>query len=877
LVDGSSFFYRAFHALPPLVNSKGQATGAIYGVASMLKKLMQQYQPDYIAVVFDAPGKTFRQDIYPEYKAHRPPTPVELKSQYQPLVELIQALGLQVFAVPGVEADDVIGSLAKQAEAQDLPCTIVTSDKDFAQLVNQHIRLYNSMSDQWLDRTGVWEKYGIYPEQFKDYLCLIGDTSDNIPGIYKCGPKTATKWLETYGTLEQIIEHATEIPGKIGENLRQGIEFFQISKPLVTIALDLDLPIQISDLKPQAPDEAKLYELAQLLEFKSWLKTPKPTKIKSNIEIIQEPKRLNEWLAQLKPHELLVVDTETSSLDSLQAEIIGVSLCTRPDNACYIPLAHTGQKNCDSSQALSLLKPVLENPEIKKLGQNFKYDMHVFNQHGILVQGFSEDTMLESYVLNSTASRHDLGSLAKYYLNLDSISYEDLAGKGAKQRPFAEVGIEEAAEYSGEDVILTLKLHQHFQTCLSNTEQNILNSIEIPTSIVLTAMEERGVCIDQNILKQQSIVLSERLQALQQEAWALAEQQFNLQSPKQLAEILYQKMQLPIIQKTPSGQASTADEVLQTLALDYPLPAIIIEYRRLSKLLSTYVDGLPKWINPKTHRIHTSYNQAITSTGRLSSTDPNLQNIPVRTEEGRQIRKAFITEQHYQIVTADYSQIELRLMAHFSKDPGLTHAFLHALDVHQATAAEIFGLALEDVSAEQRRHAKTINFGLIYGMSAFGLARQLKISRQDAQNYIHKYFKHYPGVLSYMDAAKQQAHQHGYVETLGGRRLYLPDIHSKNQAKVKAAERIAINAPLQGTAAELIKMAMIKLYDWLKTHPDIRASMLMQVHDELVFEVHEDDLTQFIPVIKRSMEEILTLSIPLIVNIGQGQNWEEAH
>ena len=882
LVDGSSFFYRAFHALPPLVNSKGQPTGAIYGVASMLKKLLTQYQPEYMAVIFDAPGKNFRNDIYPEYKAHRPPTPEDLKSQYQPLVQLIETLGIPVFAFPGVEADDVIGTLTKQAEQMQLPVCIATSDKDFAQMVSDKVCLYNSMSEQWLDPEGVLNKYTIHPNQFIDYLCLIGDTSDNVPGVPKCGPKTAAKWLQSYQTLDNIVTHANEITGKVGEYLRSTIPFFDISKQLVTINCSLDLPIHIENLKPSTPNEDGIFQLAQELEFKTWLKNHTATSIKpvakQDFQIIKQIHELENWLKQHIQHDTtLIVDTETNSLDAIRAELVGISLCTDEKNSCYIPLQHHHTENCDMFETLKCLKPILENPEIKKVGQNLKYDYHIFHNVGIHLKGIASDTMLESYVLNSTATRHDLATLARKYLSKNSISYEDVTGKGVKQIPFADVDIHRAAEYSCEDVILTHELHHYFSKHLNPNEKQLVQEIEVPLMQVLADMERYGVAIDCHLLEQQSLILKERLQQLQQEAWALAGLEFNLQSPKQLAEIFYDKMQLPIIAKTPSGQASTAEDVLQMLAIDYPLPAIILEHRRLSKLVSTYIDALPKRINPESGRVHTSFNQAITSTGRLSSSDPNLQNIPIRTEEGRVIRRAFISRSEHCLVTADYSQIELRIMAHLSQDPLLLKAFNNNHDVHQATASEIFDIPLEQVNKDQRRHAKTINFGLIYGMSAFGLAKQLNVSRSEAQLYINRYFERYAGVFQYMEKAKQMAHDHGYVETLLGRRLYLPDIHDKNVGKVKAAERVAINAPMQGSAAELIKKAMVSISQWLQSNSQIRAHMMLQVHDELVFEVHVQDAEQFKSKLKQEMEHAMQLSVPMLVNIGQGQNWEEAH
>ena len=885
LVDGSSFFYRAFHALPPLVNSKGQPTGAIYGVASMLKKLLTQYQPEYMAVIFDAPGKNFRNHIYPEYKAHRPPTPEDLKSQYQPLVQLIEKLGIPVFAFPDVEADDVIGTLTKQAERIDLPVCIATSDKDFAQMVSNKVSLYNSMSEQWLDPAGILNKYTIHPHQFIDYLCLIGDTSDNVPGVPKCGPKTAAKWLQSYETLENIVIHANDISGKVGEYLRLTIPFFDISKQLVTIRCNLDLPIHIENLKLSAPDEAGIYQMAQELEFKTWLKqrpqtpiTPTIPIIKQEFKIIEKVSELDVWLKQyIQPDTSLIVDTETDSLDAIQANLVGISLCTNDHNSCYIPLQHHRTENCDMFETLKCLKPILENPKIKKVGQNLKYDYHIFHNVGIHLQGIESDTMLESYVLDSAATRHDLATLAKKYLSRDSISYEDVAGKGVKQISFADVDVTRAAEYSCEDAVLTYQLHDYFSKRLSAVEKELVSQIEIPLMQVLADMERYGVAIDCPLLEQQSIVLKQKLQQLQQEAWSLAGQEFNLQSPKQLAEIFYDKMQLPVVAKTPKGQPSTAEDVLQTLAADYPLPAVILAHRRLSKLVSTYIDALPKRINPESGRVHTSFNQAVTSTGRLSSSDPNLQNIPIRTEEGRMIRRAFIARPEHSLVTADYSQIELRIMAHLSQDPLLLKAFNNNHDIHQATASEIFDVALNEVSKDQRRHAKTINFGLIYGMSAFGLAKQLNVSRSEAQLYINRYFDRYAGVLQYMEKAKKMAHENGYVKTILGRRLYLPDIHEKNVGKVKAAERVAINAPMQGSAAELIKKAMVSIAKWLQENPEIRAYMMLQVHDELVFEVHQQDVERFKEKLKHEMEHAMDLSVPMIVNIGQGQNWEEAH
>lgn len=878
LVDGSSFFYRAFHALPPLINSKGQPTGAIYGVANMVKKLIAQQKPKFIGVIFDAPGKTFREDIYPQYKAHRPPTPNDLKVQYEPLVNLLIAMGIKVYAIPGVEADDVIGTLAKEAAKKNIPVCIATGDKDFAQMVDSHVCLYNSMSETWLNEEGIEAKYGIKPHQFIDYLTLTGDSVDNIPGVPKCGPKTASKWLQTYGSLENLQTHADEVSGKIGEQLRAHLHLFPMTKQLVTIKSDLSLNFGLEDLIPSPISPTHLFDLAAELEFKSWLKEkPKQVLESSPVSIISTTTELDAWLKQLNRNDPLVIDTETTSLQSLDAKLVGISMCSHLDNIIYIPIAHHVGENIPLAQVLKLIKPYLIDEQIKKVGQNLKYDVNVFKNVGIHLQGIYSDTMLESYVFNSTSNRHDLATLAKNYLHQDSISYEDVTGKGSKQIPFADVSIERAAEYSGEDARLTLQLHQYFPPRLSTKEQELLYHIEMPLLSILAQMERIGVRINARLLEEQSILLKEKLHHLEQNAWLLAGTPFNLQSPKQLATIFYDKMQLPILAKTPGGQPSTAEDVLQQLAQDYELPACILEHRRLSKLVSTYLDALPKRIHPETHRVHTSYNQAITSTGRLSSSEPNLQNIPIRTSEGRMIRQAFIAKDNYVLVTADYSQVELRIMAHLSEDPKLIQAFQNNHDIHQATASELFGTPMDKITQDERRKAKTINFGLIYGMSAFGLAKQLDLSRDEAQNYINRYFERYQGVSKYMTDIKKLAHQNGYVETLLGRRLYLNEINSKNVARMKGAERMAINAPMQGTAAELIKKAMISIDTWLKSNPQIRADMTMQVHDELVFEVHLDDVQVFMSNLKYAMEHALVLRVPLMVNIGQGLNWEEAH
>lgn len=881
LIDGSSFFYRAFHALPPLVNSKGQPTGAIYGVANMVKKIMQNHQPEYIAVIFDAPGKTFRDELYPEYKSHRPPTPDDLKCQYEPLVHLLKSMGIPVYAIEGVEADDVIATLAKQAEQENIPVCIATGDKDFSQIVNNHIHLYNSMTEQWLDEKAIIEKYGITPGQFIDYLTLTGDSVDNIPGVPKCGPKTACKWLQTYQTLDNLIAHADQITGKIGESLRNSIPSLPLSKQLVTIKCDVTLPFHLKELQPKPPQEDAIFQQAQDLEFKTWLRrsTEKVnSKEKNATTIIDSAESLKAWLqTHVQANRVLVIDLETTSLDTLSAQLVGIALCTDVSNSIYIPLQHDAGQNASLDDVLTLLKPYLENPEQGIIGQNLKYDINVLKKYAIKVQGIVADTMLESYIHRSASNRHDLATLAKTYLHLDSISYEDLTGKGVKQIPFSAVEIEKAATYSGEDVQLTYLLHEYFKDKLSVKEYQLLQDIEIPLEMVLADMEYTGVAIDVPLLQEQSVILKERLADLEKSAWDFAGQTFNLQSPKQLSEIFYEKMQLPVIARTPSGQPSTAEEVLLQLAEQYELPALILEHRRLSKLVSTYLEALPKKVNPLTHRVHTSYNQAVTATGRLSSSDPNLQNIPVRTQEGKIIRRAFIAKPNYRLVSADYSQVELRIMAHLSEDPRLIHAFLDHQDIHQATASELFGVPMEEVTTEQRRQAKAINFGLIYGMSAFGLAKQLNISRQEAQAYMNRYFERYAGVLNYMERIKDVAKQQGYVETIFGRRLYLPEIQSKNMARVKAAERTAINAPMQGTAADIIKKAMNNIYQWLKSQSSIRGDMIMQVHDELIFEIHEDDVEAFMPHLQNQMEHAVELKVPLIVNMSSGLNWDEAH
>ncbi|AAU26206.1 TPA: DNA polymerase I [Legionella pneumophila] len=890
LIDGSSYFFRAFHALPPLTNSKGQPTGAIYGVANMIKKIIKDYQPEEIAVVFDAKGKTFRDEWYPEYKAHRPPMPQELSSQFQPLIQLLQAMGLPLLIIDGVEADDVIGTLAKQATEQGIPVVISTGDKDMAQLVNEHVSLINTMSNYSMDIDGVKAKFGVTPEQIIDYLTLIGDSVDNIPGVEKCGPKTAVKWLTEYQTLDNLLAHANEIGGKIGEYLRASIPHLPLSKKLVTIKTDLDLPLNLNQLMPKPADSEQLIKLTRELEFKSWLKellqeeenqkSPKEMDASNNksYEIITTHKQLNHWLNKLEQSQQFCIDTETTNLDVMQAELVGISLAVEEENASYIPLAHTdGSTQLVKEEVLTALKPILENPAIGKIGQNIKYDYSVLKNYGITLKGIGYDTMLESYVLNSGAGRHDMDSLALKYLGYKTISYEDVAGKGAKQLRFDQIPVVKAGIYAAEDADITLRLHHKLYPMLDESLRNVLHDIEIPLLTVLADMEMHGVLIDPVILEKHGSRLKEQMKSLEQEAVQLAGKAFNLNSPKQLQEILFDEQKLPVVAKTPTGQPSTAESVLQELAFDYRLPAVILEYRSLSKLVSTYIDALPKRINPKTHRVHTSYNQAVAATGRLSSSDPNLQNIPIRSEEGRLIRTAFIAPEGSLIMAADYSQIELRIMAHLSQDDNLLRAFANGWDIHAATASEIFQTNLDAVSKEQRRRAKAVNFGLIYGMSAFGLAKQIGVERQDAQHYIDTYFRRYPKVLEYMERTRKQAHQLGYVETLFGRRLYLPEINSRNLMRQKAAERTAINGPMQGTAADIIKKTMLAISSWEHSQKNPSAKMIMQVHDELVFEVRKEAVEECRAIIHKLMEQTVKLSVPLVVSIGTGSNWDDAH
>ncbi len=889
LVDGSSYLFRAFHALPPLTNSKGEPTGAVVGVINMLRKLIDEYQPTQIAVVFDAKGGSFRNQLYDQYKANRPPMPDDLRVQIEPLHEIIRAMGLPILIIPGVEADDVIGTLATQATAQGIPTIISTGDKDLAQLVNDHVTLINTMNESKLDREGVIAKFGVPPERIVDYLSLMGDSADNIPGVNKCGPKTAVKWLTSYDSLEGVMAHADEIKGKVGEYLRESLEQLPLSRELTTIRCDVALDQQPTELKPTAPDTAKLRQLYSQIESNRLLSTleehPEPVieepAIERHYEVILKQADLDRWLAKLEQAELFAFDTETTSLNYMQAEIVGLSFAVTAGEAAYLPLAHDypgAPEQLNRDTVLEQMRPLLENPAQLKVGQNLKYDMSVLANHGIELQGIAFDTMLESYVADSIATRHDMDSLAKKYLGLSTIKFEEVAGKGAKQITFNQVALEQAAPYAAEDADITLRLHYKIWPTITEEPSltRLFEEIEMPLVPVLSRIERTGVLIDSAMLRQHSQQLALRMHELEQAAYKLAGQPFNLASPKQIGEIFFNQLKLPVITKTKKGVPSTAEAVLQKLAEEHELPRLLLEHRGLSKLKSTYTDKLPLQVDTKTGRVHTSYHQAVTATGRLSSSDPNLQNIQVRNEEGRRIRQAFIPEAGYRMVAADYSQIELRIMAHLSGDEGLLRAFTSGQDIHRATAAEVFGLAPDQVSTEQRRSAKAINFGLIYGMSAFGLAKQLGIERKAAQSYIDLYFERYPGVQAFMDRTCEEAKEHGYVETLFGRRLYLPEINSRNSMRRSAAERTAINAPMQGSAADIIKRAMLEVDAWICSQkPALR--MIMQVHDELVFEVREDQLNSAVEKIRSTMESAAELAVPLVVDVGIGDNWDEAH
>ena len=882
LIDGSSYLFRAYHALPPLTNSKGQPTGAVYGVINMIRKLINDYDPEYIGVVFDPKGKTHRHKIYPEYKANRPEMPDELRVQIKPLHDIIKAMGLPLIIESGVEADDLIGTLTKQAEGEGKTVLISTGDKDMAQLVDKNVTLINTMNDVIMDEGGVIEKFGVRPERIIDYLTLIGDTSDNIPGVPKVGPKTAVKWLNEYGSLEKIVEDADTVKGKVGENLRASLEKIPLSKKLVTIMKDIPLEHTLEDLKIKKSDDETLKKLFTELEFRTWLTSLKKDEVvEIDYQTILDQKAFEDWIKKLQAAEIFAFDTETTSLNGLEAEVVGVSFSIKPGEAAYVPLAHNYEgapKQLDREEVLNALKPLLNDPKKHVIGQNLKYDINVLAKYKITINAPIYDTMLESYVLNSASSRHDMDSLAVKYLNKVTVKYEDVVGKGAKKLTFDQVEIDKASHYAAEDADITLQLHDAIfpQIKEHKSLEKILVDIEIPLMRILAKMEQDGVLIDPEMLKKQSNEIAIKLKKLEEEAFILAGEEFNLSSPKQLQEIFYQKLNLPILKKTPKGQPSTAEPVLQELANDYELPKIILKYRTLSKLKSTYTDKLPLEINKRTRRVHTSYNQAVTATGRLSSTEPNLQNIPIRTEEGRRIRQAFIPPKGYKMVSADYSQIEMRIMAHLSKDKGLIKAFLTNHDIHRATAAEVFGVKLEEVRKDQRRAAKAINYGLIYGMSAFGLAQQLNVKRNVAQEYMDLYFQRYPGIKNYMDETREYAHEKGYVETMTGRRLYLPDINTSNMARRNAAERAAINAPMQGTSADMMKIAMIKTAAWLEKSK-IDAKMIMQVHDELIFEVEENHVDELIKNVKKHMENAMTLNVPLLVDFGIGDNWDQAH
>ena len=884
LVDGSSYLFRAYYALPPLTNSEGHPTGAIYGVINMLRKLMVHYQPDYMAVVFDPRGKTFRNNLYRAYKANRAEIPNALRDQIELLFEIIQALGLPLIIKEGYEADDIIATLAKKAKQEGFHVLVSTGDKDLAQIVNSHVTLIDTMTDRLLDPYGVEEKFGVPPEKIIDYLTLTGDNIDNIPGIPKVGPKTAAKWLSQYGSVEAIIKHASEVKGKVGESLRAHLDILPLARQLVTVISDLSLEEKPTDLVPLQKNREKLIKLFTTLEFKSWLaeilsEDTQKTTISQYITITDK-KTFEKWMAKLRVANEFAFDAETIDFNAMH-RLVGISLAIKPYEAAYVPLAHdymNAPVQLDKQWVLGQLKPILEDGNKTMIAQNLKYDSQVLAGENISIKTKTYDTLLESYVLNSNSIQHDLNTLALKYLGRITVKFKDTVGKRAKQITFNQVSLDDASAYAAEDVDVTLQVH-HKLWPLIEKEKNlrkVFEQIEMPLVPILMQMERHGVLIDTAMLRSQSIELNQRIEELEREAHKLAGHEFNLDSPKQLQMVLYSELKLPVFKKTPSGQPSTAENVLQDLSLNYLFPRVISEYRSLSKLKSTYVDRLPKQVHPATCRVHTSYNQAVTSTGRLSSNNPNLQNIPIRTEEGRKIRRAFITPPGFRIVSADYSQIELRIIAHISKDPGLIKAFEKEWDIHRTTASEVFGVKLGQVTAEQRRRAKTINFGLLYGMSSFGLGRQLGISRELAQKYIYTYFQRYPNVHDYIQKIRAIAAEKGYIETLFGRRVYLPDIHASSLQRRRAAERAAINAPIQGTAADIIKIAMIKVSDWLKKN-EVDAYLMMQVHDELIFEIAEKDISQTIPQIKKYMENAVSLSIPLVVDIGVGDNWDEAH
>ncbi len=921
LIDGSGYLYRAFHALPPLSNRSGEPTGALFGVVNMLRATLKA-KPDNVAFVSDASGPTFRDELYAQYKANRPPMPDDLRAQVEPMLALVAALGFPILRVPGVEADDVIGTLARQAAAHGMDVVISTGDKDLAQLVDPHIRLVNTMTNTTLDPAGVKEKFGVAPDQIVDYLALVGDTADNIPGVPKCGPKTAAKWLGEFGSLDGVIANADKIGGKIGESLRATLPQLPLSRRLATIKTDVALDVKPSELKLRDPDTAALRDLYSRYEFNAALReldgasgndapampaarVPTPPRaaavavaggpaetidpalaVKSEYELVLTQVQFDAWLAKLYGANLIAFDSETTSLDPMRAEIVGVSFAVEPGRAAYVPLAHDyagAPTQLSRDAVLAALRPLLEDARKDKLGQHMKYDMNVLSNYGISVRCVRYDSMLESYVWNSSGNRHDMDTLAKKYLGVDTIHFADVAGKGAKQIPFAQVDVQRASDYAAEDADITLRLHHALWPKLESEPKlrAVFEQIEMPLVPVLARMEQTGVLIDVEKLKVQSGELGRRMLEIQQHAYEVAGRHFSLDSPKQLQILLYDELKLPVTSKTPTGQPSTNEEALEALANQHELPRLILDYRTLAKLRSTYTDKLAEHVNPRSGRVHTSYHQAVAATGRLSSNDPNLQNIPIRTEEGRRIRQAFVAPDGYKILAADYSQIELRIMAHLSGDPGLLAAFHGNQDVHRATAAEVFGVPPEQVDANQRRAAKAINFGLMYGMSPWGLARQLGIDRSEANEYVKRYFERYPGVQAFMTATREQAHRDGYVETLFGRRLYLHEIHSRNQGLRAGAERAAINAPMQGTAADIIKRAMIGVDAWLQElreqeRRDV-ARMIMQVHDELVFEVRADRVQQIETGVRERMATAAELRVPLIVDIGVGANWDEAH
>lgn len=902
LVDGSSYLYRAFHGLPPLTGPQGQPTGAIYGVVNMLHRLRSDYAPQQMVVVFDAPGGSFRNQLYAAYKANRPAMPEELAVQIAPLHTLIQSLGIPLLCIPDVEADDVIATLAQQALERGEHVIISTGDKDLTQLVNERITWVNTMTDTTLDPAGVRAKFGVKPEQIVDYLALVGDSVDNVPGVDKVGPKTAAKWLQAHGDLDQIMAAADSFTGKVGANLRAALESLPLSRTLVTVRRDVDLGISVNELRLRAPDTTVLREQYAQLGFRRWLETletnnapapgsAQPTPASSaeleqpesqaRYHCIRDSETLATLLRALEAAPLVALDTETTSLEAMRAEIVGLSFCWQAGEAWYLPLAHTGddaQPQLEREPTLERLRPWLESAQHPKVGHHLKYDHNVLANHGITLRGITDDSMLASYVLDAGAHRHDLDSLAEQQLQHTTIRYEDVAGKGAKQIPFAQVGLQHATDYAAEDAEVCLRLHQIFQPRLQAHPrlQAIYHDLEIPLLTVLAHIERTGVKIDAATLREHSQILRERLDYLTEQAYEAAGGPFNLASPKQIQEIFFERLGLPVLRRTPKGQPSTAEDVLEQLAAEFPLPRLILEHRGLAKLLSTYTERLPERIHPVTGRVHTSYHQAVAATGRLSSSEPNLQNIPIRTEEGRRIRQAFIAEDGYQLLAADYSQIELRIMAHLSQDTGLLTAFARQQDIHRSTAAEVFGVAPDTVNSEQRRAAKAINFGLIYGMSAFGLARNLHITQGQAKTYIERYFQRYPGVHTYMERSQEQARQHGYAETLWGRRLSLPEINSRNATRRQQAERVAINAPVQGTAADIIKRAMLTVAARLEDSA-LPACMIMQVHDELVLEVREDVIDDARTLVCEAMRQAADLDVELVVDVGVGDNWDAAH